>query len=232
MNRKYLDIKANPAICNTEDIPVLPYHEFNDVVSGILAEESNHCLAYFAVPTGENLQFYIAIADDTNNSIILTSFTAERKSAVFSSLAAKFFQLHGFEREIHENYGIQFEGHPWLKPVRFPFNRYNQDSVIENYPFYSIESEELHEVGVGPVHAGVIEPGHFRFICNGEKVRHLEIQLGYQHRGIEHLMLTKNSPLQRCILAENIAGDTAVGHALAHAQLIEILSEPVANETL
>ncbi|HQH41082.1 MAG TPA: NADH-quinone oxidoreductase subunit C, partial [Bacteroidales bacterium] len=232
MNRKYLDIKANPAICNTEDIPVLPYHEFNDVVSGILAEESNHCLAYFAVPTGENLQFYIAIADDTNNSIILTSFTAERKSAVFPSLAAKFFQLHGFEREIHENYGIQFEGHPWLKPVRFPFNRYNQDSVIENYPFYSIESEELHEVGVGPVHAGVIEPGHFRFICNGEKVRHLEIQLGYQHRGIEHLMLTKNSPLQRCILAENIAGDTAVGHALAHAQLIEILSEPVANETL
>ncbi|MGB9745870.1 MAG: NADH-quinone oxidoreductase subunit C [Bacteroidales bacterium] len=232
MNRKYLDIKANPAICNTEDIPVLPYHEFNDVVSGILAEESNHCLAYFAVPSGENLQFYIAIADDTNNSIILTSYTAERKSAVFPSLAAKFFQLHGFEREIHENYGIQFEGHPWLKPVRFPFNRYNQDSVIENYPFYSIESEELHEVGVGPVHAGVIEPGHFRFICNGEKVLHLEIQLGYQHRGIEHLMLTKNSPLQRCIFAENIAGDTAIGHALAHAQLIENLSEPVANETL
>ena len=87
---------------------------------------------------------------------------------------------------------------------------------MENYPFYSIDGEELHEVGVGPVHAGVIEPGHFRFICNGEKVLHLEIQLGYQHRGIEKLFLEKSSPLQRCVLAESIAGDTSVGHALAH----------------
>ena len=232
MSRKYLDIKANPAICNTDDIPVLPYHEFYDLVSNLLADESKHCLAYFAVPSGENLQFYIAIADDTRNSILLAAHVSERKGAVLQSLASGAYQLHGFEREIHENYGVRFEGHPWFKPVRFPYNRHDQNSVMENYPFYSIESEELHEVGVGPVHAGVIEPGHFRFICNGEKVLHLEIQLGYQHRGVEQLMLAKESALQRCILSENIAGDTAIGHALAHAQLTEALSETPENETL
>jgi Ni,Fe-hydrogenase III large subunit len=103
---------------------------------------------------------------------------------------------------------------------------------MDNYPFYRIESEELHEVGVGPIHAGVIEPGHFRFICNGEKVLHLEIHLGYQHRGIERLFVEKKTALQRCILAESIAGDTAVGHALAHVQLIESLAGVEVPEAL
>jgi Ni,Fe-hydrogenase III large subunit len=78
----------------------------------------------------------------------------------------------------------------------------------------------------------VIEPGHFRFICNGEKVLHLEIQLGYQHRGIEDLFITKNNALQRCILSESIAGDTSVGHALAHSQLMESLGGIEVSETL
>jgi Ni,Fe-hydrogenase III large subunit len=132
--------------------------------------------------------------------------------------------MHIFEREIHEAYGVKFEGHTWLKPVRYPHDRADRLSVIDNYPFYEIEGEELHEVGVGPIHAGVIEPGHFRFICNGEKVLHLEIQLGYQHRGIEKLMTESDSGLRRSLMSEDIAGDTAVGHGLAHAQLIESLA--------
>jgi Ni,Fe-hydrogenase III large subunit len=73
---------------------------------------------------------------------------------------------------------------------------------------------------VGPVHAGVIEPGHFRFNCIGERVLNLEIQLGYQHRGVEDLLLQvdrKRLPF----IAENIAGDTSVGHSLCHAQAME-----------
>jgi Ni,Fe-hydrogenase III large subunit len=73
------------------------------------------------------------------------------------------------------------------------------------------------------VHAGVIEPGHFRFNCIGERVLHLEIQLGYQHRGIEKLLL--NADTRRLpILAEGIAGDTAVGHSLCLAQAMEALA--------
>jgi Ni,Fe-hydrogenase III large subunit len=94
---------------------------------------------------------------------------------------------------------------------------------MADYPFFDIDGEELHEVGVGPVHAGIIEPGHFRFICNGEQILHLEIQLGYQHRGVEQLFLDKTKLLQRTILAESIAGDSVVGHTTAFAYLVESL---------
>jgi Ni,Fe-hydrogenase III large subunit len=78
-------------------------------------------------------------------------------------------------------------------------------------------------VAVGPVHAGVIEPGHFRFNCIGERVLHLEIQLGYQHRGFEKLILNA-APKRYPILAEGIAGDTAIGHGLCMAQAFEGLA--------
>jgi Ni,Fe-hydrogenase III large subunit len=70
------------------------------------------------------------------------------------------------------------------------------------------------------VHAGIIEPGHFRFQCHGEKVFHLEIQLGYQHRGVEKLLVTAD-PDRRAILTESVAGDTVIGHGLAHAHAVE-----------
>lgn len=81
----------------------------------------------------------------------------------------------------------------------------------------------MHEVGVGPIHAGIIEPGHFRFICNGEQILHLEIQLGYQHRGIEQLIIENKKLLQRAIIAENITGDTVVGHTIAFSHVWESL---------
>ena len=94
---------------------------------------------------------------------------------------------------------------------------------MESYPFYTIEGEELHEVNVGPIHAGIIEPGAFRFICDGEQVLHLEIALGYQHRGVESEMVRNDNRLRQTLIAESIAGDTAVGHATAYAEIIEKL---------
>jgi Ni,Fe-hydrogenase III large subunit len=140
-----------------------------------------------------------------------------------ASFTAKNYCFEKFEREIHENFGIGFTDHPWLKPVRYAFNRADKSQTIANYPFFSIESEELHEVGVGPIHAGIIEPGHFRFICNGEQILHLEIQLGYQHRGIESSFLNKKKLSERIILAESITGDNVVGHTLAFSSLWESL---------
>lgn len=81
---------------------------------------------------------------------------------------------------------------------------------MDNYPFYTMEGRSLHEVNVGPIHAGIIEPGAFRFICNGEQVLHLEIALGYQHRGVEHEFETTANRLRRMCLAEAVAGDSAV----------------------
>ncbi len=232
MSSKYIVLKSNPGVCNINDIPVLQYKEFFDLIVDLLSDSSKHCLTYFAYPVSEGFHFICAVADDRSKNILVSSHTQPEKNITLKSLTSVLPQLHAFEREIYENYGIKFNSHPWLKPIRYPFNRFEQSSKMEDYPFYNIESDELHEVGVGPVHAGVIEPGHFRFICNGEKVLHLEIQLGYQHRGIEYLMSKKESALQRCIIAENIAGDTAVGHGLAHAQLIEALSAIETNEKL
>ena len=150
----------------------------------------------------------------------------------YPSFTAKNLAFHVFEREMHEKLGIRYSDHPWLKPLRFPADTAQKESTIDKYPFYRIESEELHEVGVGPIHAGVIEPGHFRFICNGEQILHLEIQLGYQHRGIEPLFLRKKTLLQRHILAESIAGDSVVGHTTAFANLWESLCGFVPGEDI
>ncbi len=95
---------------------------------------------------------------------------------------------------------------------------------MDNYPFYTMEGRSLHEVNVGPIHAGIIEPGAFRFICNGEQVLHLEIALGYQHRGVEAAFETTANRLRQMCLAESVAGDSAVAHATAFARAVEKLT--------
>lgn len=172
-------------------------------------------LHYFGSP--ENLLYALLFKGDD----ILVYCTPFPASGSVPTLAILYPAFSLFERLLYEEYGIKPEGHPWLKAVRnfLPGNGKHVD-----YEFFRSESPELHEVGVGPVHAGVIEPGHFRFICKGEIVQHLEIQLGYQHRGVEKLLL-QGEPLKQYPLAEAIAGDTAIGHGLAHALMLEKLHD-------
>jgi len=89
--------------------------------------------------------------------------------------------------------------------------------------FFKVSGEEVHEVAVGPVHAGVIEPGHFRFQCHGETVFHLEIALGFQHRGIERALLGGPHPLS-LKQAETASGDSSIAHAWAYCRLLESLA--------
>jgi Ni,Fe-hydrogenase III large subunit len=145
-------------------------------------------------------------------------------------------QAHLFERELAEQCGILPEGHPWLKPVRFhrPWLRPDAGPGAEGrevfgpsgpavMDFYQVKGEEVHEVAVGPVHAGVIEPGHFRFQCHGETVFHLEIALGYQHRGIERALEGGPHPLS-LKQAETAAGDSTAAHAWAYCRNLEALA--------
>ncbi len=216
-----------------KDVPVFSYGKFYSEVSQLMKEPHNHCVNYYAYPKGNLLKFICCIADDQRGNIIVLSHEMPKKETMqLASITKEFYGFHIFEREITENFGIEFIYSPWSKPVRYAFNRADKKKVINNYPFYKIQGDELHEVGVGPIHAGVIEPGHFRFLCNGETVLHLEIQLGWQHRGIENLFLTKPSLIQRTILSESIAGDTAVGHSNAFANLMESLGSVEVNERL
>lgn len=218
----FISIKNNQCI-RFGEISVLPYADFYSLIDNKLTTAPDaHCVAYYGVPMDGKIRLICCLADDATHLIDVASAVVE-PTAVLESLTPQHLDLQLFEREIHENFGVGFSGHPWLKPVRYPHNAADRSLKMQDYPFYQIDSEELHEVGVGPIHAGIIEPGHFRFICNGEQILHLEIQLGYQHRGVETLFLQKNNLLQRATLAENIAGDTVIGHSTAFANLWESL---------
>jgi Ni,Fe-hydrogenase III large subunit len=223
---------CNPLLVSLASLPVLDYRDFVVEVGQLMADENSHCANYYAFPFNSLLKFICIIANDKDHSLHILSHEQQPEGLKLPALTTHHTFFHIFEREISENFGVIFEGHHWLKPVRYPYNRALKKNVMDNYPFYSISGEELHEVGVGPVHAGVIEPGHFRFICNGEKVLHLEIQLGYQHRGIETMMLNAGTGLKRSVIAENIAGDTVIGHSIAHASIIEALAGIKVPDTL
>jgi Ni,Fe-hydrogenase III large subunit len=204
-------------------IPELKYDQFLELNTTLIEGYSKrHCVLYFGYSWGKTIRLICCIADDVDHNILVSSSVVNVQDTL-SSFSAKNISFEKFERELHENFGITYSDHPWLKPVRYSENRADKSKTIADYPFFDIASEELHEVGVGPVHAGIIEPGHFRFVCNGEQILHLEIQLGYQHRGIEQLFLDRKKLLQRTILAESIAGDSAVGHTTAFAYLWESL---------
>lgn len=227
---KYIEIKNSIPI-PLKSIPELDYNDFLSTNTLLAVSENNHCVALFGDKKTDHMLLFCCMANDAAHTIYVNS-TRVLLSEQYPSLSSIHFSFHIFEREIHESFGLQYTDHPWLKPVRYPWYRHDQTKSIENYPFYHIQSEELHEVGVGPVHAGIIEPGHFRFICNGEQILHLEIQLGYQYRGIEKLIVEKDNLLTQTLLSESIAGDTVVGHTVSFSRTIESLSGFEAPEHL
>jgi Ni,Fe-hydrogenase III large subunit len=209
-------------------VPRLSLDDFQGIVADALTA-GGRIVAYFgepAEPGAGAVTVTAALANDRERSLALLS-TAMTGAA--PSLADECPALQLFERELLEQHGVVPRGHPWPKPVRFEPPRdaapgaAARETIPGDYPFFAVEGEEVHEVAVGPVHAGIIEPGHFRFQCHGENVFHLEIVLGYQHRGVERLL--EGAPPARAVaLAESIAGDTAVGHGIAHARAVEALA--------
>jgi len=133
------------------------------------------------------------------------------------------------ERTIHDLYGLRPVGlgdkRPWLDHgrwgVKHPLGAQEAaPPLVASYPFLPAHGESLHQVAVGPVHAGIIEPGHFRFTANGEAVVRLEHRLGYTHKGIESLMI--GADLDRASrLAGRTSGDSTVAYALAFAHAVE-----------
>ncbi len=221
---------SNGGVLPLEQVPTLSHDDFS---ARILAEvqQGGRVAAFFADAAGaDGADLHALIARDWQGDLLpLRCRIGER----FSSLTPACPQVHLFEREIAEQYAFVPAGHPWLKPVRFQRSRrpgqdaWGRDPARPLIPgemdFYRVEGEEIHEVAVGPVHAGVIEPGHFRFQCHGEEVLHLEISLGYQHRGVEDLVLGGSAAAARQRL-ETVAGDTTIGHLTAHCLLLEGLA--------
>ncbi|MEA5097129.1 MAG: NADH-quinone oxidoreductase subunit C [Burkholderiaceae bacterium] len=119
---------------------------------------------------------------------------------------------------------------PWINhgkwprdyfPLRKQFTGQEQfDTPLEFYPFVSVEGDGVHEIGVGPIHAGIIEPGHFRFSIVGEKVLRLEELLGYTHKGVDKLF-TQRDISNGHLLAGRISGDSTVAYSWAYCMAVE-----------
>jgi Ni,Fe-hydrogenase III large subunit len=211
------------------ELPRLEFSSFRNTLLEEVAAEAR-VVSLFGHPVAEGLDLYAVLARDWKGELVLLH---TRVKESFPSLTPECPQVHLFERELAEQYGVRPQGHPWLKPVRFHRSwvkeadvwgrRDGGHPIPGDMDFYRVEGEEVHEVAVGPVHAGVIEPGHFRFQCHGEEVMHLEISLGYQHRGIEQML--RGGPHPAGIYQiEAAAGDTTIGHTTAYSQLIESLA--------
>jgi len=210
-------------------------------------ESGKQLSALFGVPQKNNgrLRLYAVVGDRSTATLSVAATDVDEN---YPALTPEIPQAHWFERELAEQWGVVPKGHPWLKLMRFhrsyregkdAWGRAVGDAILPcvqpaGTEYFKVRGEEIHEVAVGPVHAGVIEPGHFRFQCHGEHVFTLEIELGFQHRGIERRLV--GGPNKRTIhYAETLAGDTSIGHTTAYCQTIEALAgvePPVRAQTL
>jgi Ni,Fe-hydrogenase III large subunit len=200
----------NGEVAAAADLPALGAVEFRRAILDEI-DSGSRVAALFGTPAaGGGVLLISVLARDGEGTLALRS---TKVKGSYPALTPECPQAHLFEREIAEQWGVTPEGHPWPDPVRSGAPR----------EFFKVDGESVHEVAVGPVHAGVIEPGHFRFQCHGERVLHLEIALGYQHRGLERAL--RGGPDRRTIhYMETAAGDTSAGHASAYCQAVEALS--------
>lgn len=213
------------------EIPLLDEPDFRQtLLEGVIG--GWRVSSFFACEASrpEQTELYAVLTSDEERKINI--FRTVITGDSFASMTPECTQVHLFEREIAEQYGLTPMGHPWLKPVRYhhawghrdAWGRLGSAAVVPGSgSFYQVSGEQVHEVAVGPVHAGIIEPGHFRFQCQGEEVLHLEIALGYQHRGIEK-RLTGGPDKRSLHYMETAAGDTTIGHALTYCQTLEALA--------
>jgi Ni,Fe-hydrogenase III large subunit/Ni,Fe-hydrogenase III component G len=167
----------------------------------------------------------------------------ERARPEVPTLAGLSFPASRFERELQDLFGIVPVGHP--QPRRLVLHQHwpegwhpmrHDDRAApplvadgRSYPFVPVEGSGVYEIPVGPVHAGLIEPGHFRFWVVGETILRMKARLWFVHKGIERHFEGQDAH-QALALAERISGDTAVGHALAYCQAIEDASQLVVAE--
>ena len=183
------------------------------------------------------IELHYLFANDRENWFVHATAGLPPDDPTIPSLATFTYPASRFEREIKDLFGIEPIGHPDQRPlVRHAFwpeeyfplckgsalpGKFEDDGTP--FPFLPVGGEGVYEIPVGPVHAGIIEPGHFRFSVVGETVIDLKIRLYFTHKGTEKLFEGR-TPAKGVELAERISGDTPVGHSLAYCQALEALA--------
>jgi Ni,Fe-hydrogenase III large subunit/Ni,Fe-hydrogenase III component G len=171
------------------------------------------------------------------DSFVLVSADVSERDFTFPSIVPEIPAANWHEREVKDMFGLVPVGHPDLRPLvvheDWPEQHYplRKDYPISlrparvegDYPFQTVEGDGIYEIPVGPVHAGIIEPGHFRFSALGETIVNLEIRHFWTHKGTEKLF-EQRSLTRAVAVAERVSGDATVAHALAYCQAVERLA--------
>jgi Ni,Fe-hydrogenase III large subunit len=170
-------------------------------------------------------------------NIFFAPYIELKNTEEFPSISKNIHEASGYERKIKTFFGLNPAGHPNPRPMilheNWPANKFplrkdfnwqeRPEEARGSYEFQKVKGEGIYEIPVGPVHAGIIEPGHFRFSVAGEEIILLEPKLGYKHKGIEKLF--EILPLEEKVrLSERVSGDTSFTHSLAFCQAVENLA--------
>jgi Ni,Fe-hydrogenase III large subunit/Ni,Fe-hydrogenase III component G len=189
----------------------------------------------FMYATDERSKFAVSAVFSLKGSGFLTLRTElDREDPTYPSLTATIMAAHWFERLIHDQFGIVAIGHPdWRRLIHhenipadtYPLRKeFAWNTALahanEQYPMHHVAGQGIYEIPVGPIHAGIIEPGHFRFNVRGERIITLEGKLFFTHKGVEKLLEGK-MPEEAMPFIERISGDMVVGHTLAYVQAVE-----------
>lgn len=221
-NEIYLTVQKNVILKMCD----LIYYHFNLPLISLFATDDRKAQASFHV--------HYVFSLDREDAFIILKINVDEKDPKYPSITNKIPAANWYEREIQDMFGLKPEGHPdprrlmnfedWpegLHPLRKDFDIKTKPPRVEGeYVYRRVEGEGVYEIPVGPVHAGVIEPGHFRFSVAGEPIINLEIRHFYTHKGVEKLF--ENISIDKAVfLAERVSGDNSVAHAVAFCQAME-----------
>jgi len=181
---------------------------------------------------------HVLFSLDESHEWILVSLELDAEKPVYESLTKTIMAAHWYERYAMDMFGVVAEGHPdprrlvhhenvpaHTHPLRkdFAWNT-KMAHADEAYPMHHIDGEGIYEIPVGPIHAGIIEPGHFRFNVAGERIMTLEGKLFFTHKGVEKLLEGKTVE-EAIVFIEGVSGDMAASHTLAYAQAVETATD-------
>jgi Ni,Fe-hydrogenase III large subunit/Ni,Fe-hydrogenase III component G len=221
-NEIYLTVKKESIVKLCDRI----YYHFDLPLILIFATDERNINGFFKI--------HYVFSIDRDDAFIILRINVDAKNPGYPSITHKIAAANWYEREMQDMFGLVPQGHPdprrlmnfedWpdgVHPLRKDFDiRTKPPRVSGEYIYRRVVGEGVYEIPVGPVHAGVIEPGHFRFSVAGEPIINLEIRHFYTHKGVEKLF--ENISIDKAVfLAERISGDNSVAHAVAFCQAME-----------
>lgn len=225
------------------DVPLyqIPRERFTEAAKTMKVSGARLVSEWAADETGERegvRGFGIYACYNKDSEYLIVKTYAPLEDPTFPSITKKFIAAHRFERQMNSLMGIVPVGHPdlrpWIKHEDWPEDAYPlrksfdaskpMHKVNGKYNFMRAEGEGVYEIPVGPVHAGIIEPGHFRFQAVGEDILNLEERLGYVHKGIEK-RFESLSWIDSAKLAGRVSGDSTVAHSLCYCRALEAMTE-------